>query len=868
MLIRMVMGLKLSVVAASAFFICSVGYITSEAATVTNPVVSSDVRHDVSVPLYLTPPPKKTVQIIQPQFLKRIEVPNRIPPVSIPPYLPGFQDPALQRPSGKKKYQSAVAANNVPVVSVNFEGISNLADNGPVTGFIFTPPDTNGDVGPNHYVQMTNSVFKIWSKAGTLLFGAAANNSIWAGFGGLCQSTNRGDPIVLYDDVARRWMISQFAFNKTAAGRPIGPYHECIAISKTADPTGAWFRYDFLTHNTKFDDFPKLGIWPDGYYMSVNQFDDLTGGAFAGVGVAAFERSKMLTGQPARMVYFDLAISAPALASILPAHADSSSMQPPVGAPNYFLHSAANQLEIWQFHVDWLNPNNSSFTGPTVLPTAPFSSALCASFRGQCIDQPVTAVKLEYMAGRPMNRFQYRNFGNHEAMVVNQTVNVAAGRAGIRWYELRKTGASWAIAQQSTFSPDADHRWMGSIAMDAVGDMALGYSVSSTVTNPSIRYTGRLATDPINTLQPEATIITGGRYQTSSSRWGDYSAMSVDPSDDCTFWYTQEYYAIPESIAKPIPWQTRIASFKFPGCRAKSILPNDFNGDRKSDILFRQILTGRNYMMLMNGRRILRQGLVRGMATSWTVVGNGDYNGDGNSDILFHQTSTGWNFIRLMSGRTVLRQGGVRRLGPSWSIVGNGDYNGDGKSDILLRQASTGLNYMMLMNGLVVLSEGRVRRMGVAWSVVGSGDYNGDGKSDILFHQNSTGRNYIRFMNGLTVIGQGGFRRLAPSWSIVGSGDYNGDGNSDVLFRQASTGLNFIRLMNGLAVVRQGRVRRMGVAWSVVGSGDYNGDGKSDILFHQNSTGRNYMRFMNGLAVLGQGGVRRMAAAWTVINTD
>jgi len=867
MSIRMVVGLKLSVVAVSAFFIYSISYFTSEAATVINPVVSSDVRHDVSVPLYLMPPPKKVVQTVQPQFLMRIEVPNRIPSVSNPPYLPGFQDPALQHPVGKKKYQSMVAANNAPVVSVNFEGISNLGDNGPVTGFIFTPPDTNGDVGPNHYVQMTNGVFKIWSKTGTLLFGAAANNSIWAGFGGLCQTTNRGDPIVLYDDVAGRWMISQFAFNKTAAGRPIGPYHECIAVSRTADPTGAWFRYDFLTHNTKFDDFPKFGIWPDGYYMSVNQFDDLTGGAFAGVGVAAFERSKMLAGKPARMVYFDLATPAPNLASILPAHADSARMQPPAGAPNYFIHSGTNMLQIWQFHVDWVNTLNSTFTGPAQLATVPFSSTLCAAPRGQCIDQPVTATRLEYMAGRPMNRLQYRNFGNHEAMVVNQTVNAGAGKAGIRWYELRKTGAAWTIAQQSTYSPDTNHRWMGSMAMDAVGDMALGYSVSSTVTNPSIRYTGRLVTDPLNTLQPEASIIVGGGYQSTSNRWGDYSSMSVDPSDDCTFWYTQEYYAIAESVAKPIPWQTRIASFKFPHCRGNTI-PNDFNGDGKSDILFRQSLTGRNHMMLMKGRNVLRQGLVRGMAKSWIVAGNGDYNGDGKSDILFHQASTGWNFIRLMNGRAVLRQGGVRRLGPSWSIVGNGDYNGDGKSDILFRQASTGQNYIMLMNGLGVLSAGKVRRMGVAWSVAGSGDYNGDGKSDILFHQASTGRNYIRFMNGLMVIGQGGFRKLPASWNIVGSGDYNGDGKSDVLFRQPSTGLNFIRLMNGLAVVGQGRVRRMGTAWSVAGNGDYNGDGKSDILFHQNATGRNYMRLMNGLIVRGQGGVRKMQATWSIVNTD
>jgi len=866
MSIRMVKRFKFSIVVVFAYCIWFTGCITSEAATVTNPVVSSDVRHDVSVPLYLTPPPKKPAQTAQPQFLMQIEVPNRIPPVSNPPYLPGFQDPALQPPIGKKKYQNAVVANNAPAVSVNFEGISNLGDNAPVTGFIFTPPDTNGDVGPNHYVQMTNGVFKIWSKTGTLLFGAAANNSIWAGFGGLCQTTNRGDPIVLYDDVARRWMISQFAFN-IVAGRPKGPYHECIAVSKTADPTGAWFRYDFLTHNTKFDDFPKLGVWPDGYYLSVNQFDDLTGGAFAGVGVAVFERSKMLAGQPARMVYFDLATPAPNLASILPAHADSSRMQPPAGAPNYFIHSGTNMLQIWKFHVDWVNTANSTFTGPATLVTAPFSSTLCPAFRGQCIDQPVTATKLEYMAGRPMNRLQYRNFGNHESMVVNQTVNAGAGKAGIRWFELRKAGAAWAIAQQSTFSPDTDHRWMGSMAMDAVGDMALGYSVSSTVTNPSIRYTGRLVTDPLNTLQPESSIAVGAGYQTTSNRWGDYSSMSVDPSDDCTFWYTQEYYAIPESIAKPKPWQTRIASFKFPGCRAKSA-HNDFNGDLKSDILFRESApAGRTLMKQMNGRALLGQRFVSSLPASWPIVGTGDFNADGKSDTLYRQSSTGRLLMKVMNGFNLIGHRFVSSMPVGWTFAGTGDFNGDGRSDMLFREIATGRTLMKLMNGFTLISQRFVSSMPATWVLAGTGDFNGDGKSDMLFREISTGNMLMKLMNGFTLISHRFVSSMPATWAFAGTGDFNGDGKSDMLFRQVSTGHLLMKQMNGFTLISHRFVSSLPPSWPFAGTGDFNGDGKSDMLFRHPTNGRTLMKLMNGFTLVSQGFVSSMPASWNIVNT-
>jgi uncharacterized repeat protein (TIGR01451 family) len=442
----------------------------------------------------------------------------------------------------------------MPSPLVNFEGIGN------VNGVL--PPDTNGDVGPNHYVQIVNLSFAIFNKSGAVLFGPANINTLWSGFGGPCETENDGDPIVLYDHLADRWLLSQFAVP--------GPFHQCIAISQTGNPTGAWHRYDFLYSTTKFNDYPKFGVWPDGYYMTANQFD---AAGWAGAGVVAFERTKMLAGLSAQMVKFDLFGVNQNFGGMLPADLDGP--PPPAGSPDYFvevddtiLGFPTDSLRIWEFHVDWAIPSNSTFglSGQpnAVLNTAPFNANMC-NFSRNCIPQPGTAQRLDAISDRLMYRLQYRNFGAHESLVVNHTVDVGSDHAGIRWYEVRDPGGAPFIRQQGTFAPDASHRWMGSVAMDGNGNMAMGFSVSnSTTVFPSIRYVGRLAGDPLGTMpQGEATLIAGGGSQThSAARWGDYSMMAVDPTDDCTFWYTQEYYST-TSLAN---WRTRIGAFKFPSC--------------------------------------------------------------------------------------------------------------------------------------------------------------------------------------------------------------------------------------------------------------------------------------------------------------
>jgi hypothetical protein len=503
------------------------------------PLVGQAIKHDVSPELRELPP---------------------LPPSSGPGARVIPRQPLPRRPSaaGEREERDPVVQDwegpvSMPAPIQNFDGIGN------VNGVL--PPDTNGDVGPNHYVQMVNLSFAVYNKSGVRLFGPANTNTLWAGFGGSCQTTNDGDPIVLYDHLADRWMLTQFALPNF----PSGPFFQCIAVSKTGDPLGAYHRYQFLYSNTKLNDYPKFGVWPDAYYMTANQFNQGTL-APSGQGVVAFERDKMLAGEAAQMVYFDLFPVDPTLGGMLPSDLDGPA--PPPGSPNYYVQFDDNpdRLQIWKFHVDWDSPVDSTFTRQALLPTAPFDSNLC-NFSRNCIPQKRTRRRLDAISEFLMHRLVYRNFGTHEALLVNHTVDFnGRDRAGIRWYEVRDPGGSPSIFQQGTYAPaDETHRWRGSIAMDKNGNIALGFSRSSRGVFPSIRYVGRLATDAPGTLpQGETVLVAGGGSQTSSSsRWGDYSMLAVDPTDGCTFWYTTEYYKTTSSSG----WRTRIGSFKFASCQ-------------------------------------------------------------------------------------------------------------------------------------------------------------------------------------------------------------------------------------------------------------------------------------------------------------
>ena len=486
-------------------------------------------------------------------------------------------DAAIAGVPGKDR---AITPRVMPTPTVNFETIS-LTDTTALPGQGFLPPDTVGEVGPNHFVQMVNSAFRIYNKTGTPVIPLTSIGALFSSIPGPCANSEDGDPIVLYDQLADRWILSEFC----TVANPNN--HQLIAVSQTGDPTGAYYLYDFMMPNNKFNDYPKFGVWSDGYYMSDNQFNQ-AGTQFLGGGLFAFDRTKMLAGDPtASFIYFDKAEGCPAacqFGGMLPGDIDGFT-PPPDGAPAPFIQfdadefGATDSLRIFDFHADFAVPANSTLIERTGSPlaVAAFDPREVPSGSRNIIPQPPPGVAVDVISDRLMNRLAYRNYSTHESLALNHSVNVAvnpAFRAGVRYYEIRKTtpAGAWAVQEQGTMSGapgDTVHRWMGSAAMNAAGSLAVGYSVSSASVFPGIRYAGRLAGDPAGSLaQGEATLVNGTSSQThSSGRWGDYSDLTVDPTDDCTFWYTQQYVtgaAAPDNTR----WHTRVGSFQFGPCPA------------------------------------------------------------------------------------------------------------------------------------------------------------------------------------------------------------------------------------------------------------------------------------------------------------
>jgi hypothetical protein len=414
------------------------------------------------------------------------------------------------------------------------------------------PPDTTGAVGATQYVQWVNTDFAVFDKTnGALLYGPVTGNTLFANLGGACATSNDGDPIVQYDKAANRWVLSQFAVPGGTAG-----YWQCVAVSQTSDATGAWNLYAFPAPN--FNDYPKVGVWSDGYYVTFNMFTS----TFVGARVCAYDRASMIAGTAATQQCFQLSS---AYDSLLPADIDGLTA-PPAGSPNYLVSLLNGALGMWKFHVDWSNAANSTLTGPIAIATAPYNLA-CGG--GICIPQSSSRQLLDSLGDRAMFRLAYRNLSGTETMVVNHSVMANAtrkrgsGNSAVRWYEIRNMATTPSVYQQATFSPDSKYRWMGSAAMDKQGNMAVGYSVSSALMHPGLAYATRLAGDAPGVLSGETTIVSGGGSQQKRlERWGDYTHMSVDPVDDCTFWYVGQYLKANGTFN----WSTRIASFKIASC--------------------------------------------------------------------------------------------------------------------------------------------------------------------------------------------------------------------------------------------------------------------------------------------------------------
>ncbi len=542
---------------ALAWLLARVGFLLIAAVTVVSAASASSVAGPreaafVRIPVAFaeTPPLRemslpRAPTVVRPILRRELGMPASVNGRGDPP-------PAAARPEASA-VQGWMGASSMPSPGTSFLGLGK-GFTGPQGSFGVhaAPPDTNGDAGPNHYVQWVNTSFAVFDKVGVPLLGPIAGNAIFSSLGGGCATNNDGDPLVLYDPLADRWFLSQFSISST-------PYLQCVAVSKTPDPTGAWYTWAFPYDN--FNDYGKAGVWPDGYYFMYHEFTGA--GSWVGTAVCAMDRIRMVSGDPAATQQcFGPNAS---YGGLLPSHLNLSGSQlPPAGSPNYFMaFGASGRLLLWPFHVDWQSPASSTFpfSVPKVLAVGAFSE-LCAN--SPCVSQSGTADRLDGLGDRLMYRLNYRNLGTSESLVVNHSI-VSGTSGGVRWYEIRGPGsASPTVFQQGTYAPDASYRWMGSVNMDRQGNVAVGYSASSSTTFPSIRYAGRLATDAAGTLpQAEVTLTAGGGYQPGTgNRWGDYSSMSVDPVDGCTFWYTNQY----QSASGSFSWATRVGSFRFPAC--------------------------------------------------------------------------------------------------------------------------------------------------------------------------------------------------------------------------------------------------------------------------------------------------------------
>ncbi len=502
------------------------------------PMVIVGVRHDTSPPL------RAMMRGIQPvrdtgrqQALEMEEPPARHVPPAFDPVVQSSRGPAQQAQ-----------------IAMSFEGIT---QGGAV------PPDTNGSPGMNgQYVQTTNFLYAVFDKStGNITFGPYYVKSLFQGFGGQCETEDAmSDPTVRFDRAAGRWIIQQIAGESGFTP----PLFICIAVSTTSDATGAYYRYA-IPYGNYLPDYPKLAVWPDAYYLTTDLYLNWV---FQATSACALDRSAMLQGGPASAICFQTGSD---VFHFLPADLDGP-LPPPRGAPNFIVGNVSGSnhaLNLFKFHVDFASPQNSTFTGPFPIQVAPYTVACWAD----CVPQEGTSTLLYALGQITMYRLAYRNFvpptvpatvsqAAHQSMVVTHTVQNNDGSYGIRWYELRALeNGDFTVFQQSTFAPDSNTRWMGSIAMDKRGDMAMGYSISSSTMYPSINFTGRVTTDPPSTMEQEASIMAGTASQSYSDRWGDYSSMVPDPADDCLLWYTTEYL---QSGSQN--WRTRIVSLRFPSC--------------------------------------------------------------------------------------------------------------------------------------------------------------------------------------------------------------------------------------------------------------------------------------------------------------
>ena len=499
-------------------------------------------------------PPMRTMKTVKPVDSNG-RTPRPIPNPKLPnrgtPNAPVGKDPLVQKSIGK---------GAIPVPLQSFDGVGD-AD-------FVQPADTTMDVSPDQVLQWVNLSWAVYDKTGTLLGGPFEGNSFWSDLGGVCANNNGGDILVRWDQFAGQWWVSQLAYPGGASG-----FHQCIAVSTSADALGTYYQYDFLYSATDLNDYPKVGMWPmdgggNGYYVTVNNFANGGGGGFTGARIMAFDRTAQLGGNPGTMQMFDVGQINPNLGAFLPTDLRGTSLPSSDSLESYISMGAPDLdgspgpvLHILQSFVDFATPANSFLQQIPDIPVAPFDWISVNAGAPQ-----VGGGTLEVLNDRPMYRADYRVFADHDSLLMLHDVNVGPSTpiAGERWYEVRGVAAGTpSVYQSGTYGPDdSTWRWMGSIAQDVSGNISMGFSASSDgsgiVPDPSVHYTGRLVGDPLGTMTAGEDTYIDSDQSFSGFRWGDYSTVVVDPVDQCTFWYTTMYGAG--------DWATRIGAFKFDSC--------------------------------------------------------------------------------------------------------------------------------------------------------------------------------------------------------------------------------------------------------------------------------------------------------------
>ncbi len=521
--------------------------------------VTQEARHDLSAPLSTLvlppapPPVRPPTNPMRPPAATSPETPP--PPATHSPRTAAIE----QMSPGDRP--SAMLVDSFDGLGVSFPGKQPAAPGR-------NPSDNSLAAGPAHIVQIVNSRMAIFSKqsaafskSGEVLFGPVITNTLFAGFGGPCESRTSGDAVVRFDQLAQRWLFVLPVFRRPE-GEPNGPYSMCYAVSETADPLGRYHRYEFK--RPLFPDYPRPAIWPDGYYVPTSVGDTVVQKQDC-----VADRAKMLAGLAATEQCFLL----DGAGFLNNADLDGQALPRP-GAPNLVVALGGTQLKnvleddglyIYKLHVDWADAARSTMTGPAKIAVAPYHY-LCNGQLTRCVPQPGTDVRLDAQGDKIMQRLVYRRIGKQESIVAAHSVDTSGQGGGVRWYELRlDRHGDPKLYQQGTYAPGGHFRWMPGIAMDGAGDIGVGYSYGGAPEFAGQRFAARRAGDPKGKLTLRETILVEGHAaQTSTLRWEDYTTTALDPEDDCTFWYVGDYIR-----ADGENYSTRIGAFRLPTCKAR-----------------------------------------------------------------------------------------------------------------------------------------------------------------------------------------------------------------------------------------------------------------------------------------------------------